>query len=193
MNRTAEIRRQTRETTIQLAVNLDRYDELPIETGIGFFDHMLHQLSFHGRIGLTVRCDGDLHIDDHHTIEDVGIALGQAIKQAMGSTPVERFASLHAVMDDALALVAMDISGRGYLGWDAKFEREMLGEMSTECIHEFFKSVAHHSGITLHMQRTAGFNEHHVCEGMFKGFGIVLNRATRPVERTGVSSTKGVI
>ncbi|MBL8068289.1 MAG: imidazoleglycerol-phosphate dehydratase HisB [Armatimonadetes bacterium] len=192
-DRTAEIRRETAETQISVALNLDRATGTQIETGIGFLDHMLEQFAFHGRFGLQISCQGDLAVDDHHTVEDVGIALGQAIKSALGMSPVERFGSLHAPMDDALMLVAMDISGRAFLGFEATFMREMLGELSTECIREFFRALTAHSGITLHIRQEAGFNEHHLCEALFKGFGVALHRATRAVERPGVSSTKGVI
>lgn len=192
-DRIGDVKRETSETQIRLSVNLDRPGESNIQTGVGFLDHMLAQLAFHGRFTLGVVCQGDLEVDDHHTIEDVGIALGEAIKSALGNSPVERFASLHAPMDDALALVAIDISGRAYLGWEAEFVRERIGDLSTECIREFFRALTAHSGITLHVRKVAGFNEHHICEAIFKGFGVALHRATRPVERTGVSSTKGVI
>lgn len=191
--RIGEVTRETRETNISVRVNLDSPAEIEVSTGVGFFDHMLHQLAFHGRMGLTVQCEGDLHIDDHHTVEDVGIAIGQAVRSALGATAVERYASLHAVMDESLSLVALDISGRGMLTWDCDFRREKIGEMSTECIREFFRAFAHTSGISLHIRRITSENDHHLAESIFKGVGITLGRATRTVERSGVSSTKGVI
>lgn len=191
--RIGEVARETRETNISVRVNLDSPAEIEISTGVGFFDHMLHQLAFHGRMGLTVQCEGDLHIDDHHTVEDVGIAIGQAVRTALGATAVERYASLHAVMDESLSLVALDISGRGMLTWDCDFRREKIGDMSTECIREFFRAFAQTSGISLHIRRITSENDHHLAESIFKGVGITLGRATRTVERSGVSSTKGVI
>ncbi|ARU40708.1 imidazoleglycerol-phosphate dehydratase [Armatimonadetes bacterium Uphvl-Ar1] len=191
--RIGEVTRETQETNISVRVNLDSPAEIEISTGVGFFDHMLHQLAFHGRIGLTVQCEGDLHIDDHHTVEDVGIAIGQAVRSALGSTAVERYASLHAVMDESLSLIALDISGRGMLTWDCDFRREKIGDLSTECIREFFRAFAQSSGISLHIRRVTSDNDHHLAESIFKGVGITLGRATRTVERSGVSSTKGVI
>lgn len=191
--RIGEVTRETRETNISVRVNLDSPAEIEVSTGVGFFDHMLHQLAFHGRMGLTVQCEGDLHIDDHHTVEDVGIAIGQAVRSALGATAVERYASLHAVMDESLSLVALDISGRGMLTWDCDFRREKIGEMSTECIREFFRAFAQTSGVSLHIRMITSENDHHLAESIFKGVGITLGRATRTVERSGVSSTKGVI
>ncbi|MBA4292738.1 imidazoleglycerol-phosphate dehydratase HisB [bacterium] len=191
--RIGEVARETRETNISARVHLDSPAEIEISTGVGFFDHMLHQLAFHGRIGLVVQCEGDLHIDDHHTVEDVGIAIGQAVRSALGSTAVERYASLHAVMDESLSLIALDISGRGMLTWDCEFRREKIGDLSTECIREFFRAFAQSSGISLHIRRVTSENDHHLSESIFKGAGITLGRATRTVERSGVSSTKGVI
>jgi len=154
---------------------------------------MLMQLAFHGQIDLGVNSEGDLHIDDHHTVEDVGIVLGRAIHQALLEDPIVRFGSNHTAMDDALVLVAIDISGRGQAHIDLPFQREKLGDLSTECIHEFFSAVATNAGITLHMRKIAGQNDHHVCEAAFKGFGRALYEATRTVERRGPSSTKGSI
>ena len=191
--RHAEIERETKETKVYINLGFDGGSKQDIKTGVGFFDHMLQQLGFHGMLDLGVSCEGDLHIDDHHTIEDVGISLGQAIRKALHDSPIARFASLHVPMDDALVLVAIDVSGRGALVFNVPFARETIGDMSTECVREFFKSVALHAGINLHMHKVAGENDHHVCEALFKGFGIVLNRAAEPVDRQGPASTKGVL
>lgn len=191
--RHAEVYRETRETKVYVNLGFDGGSKQDIKTGVGFFDHMLQQLAFHGRIDLGVSCEGDLHIDEHHSVEDVGITMGQAMRKALVDSSVERFASLHASMDDALVLVAVDLSGRGYLGWDVAWGRERIGDLSTECVMEFFRSLSLHGGFNLHVRRLAGLNDHHVCEAIFKGVGVVLHRATRSVERKGVSSTKGVI
>jgi len=198
MNRTttqgiryAEVERETSETCVRVVLDLDGGSRRDISTGLGFFDHMLLQFAFHGQVDFGVNAEGDLHIDDHHTVEDVGICLGRAIKQAILEDPITRCASLHVVMDDALVLIAMDITGRGELYFDVPFKREKLGDISTECIKEFFAAVAMNAGITVHMRKIAGDNEHHLCDALFKGFGIALHQATRMVERRGPSSTKG--
>jgi imidazoleglycerol-phosphate dehydratase len=154
---------------------------------------MLAQLAFHGRIDFGVNAEGDLHVDDHHTVEDVGICLGKAIHQAVLEDPIARYASNHTVMDDALVLVALDFSGRGALFFDLPFKREKIGDLSTESIKEFFFAVASNAGISLHIRKVAGDNDHHLCEAAFKGFGMALYQATRVVERQGPSSTKGHI
>ncbi len=161
-------------------------------TGIGFFDHMLAQLAFHGHMDLGLSAEGDLEIDDHHTIEDAGIVLGQAISQALDSSdPVARYGSNHTPMDEALILAAIDISGRGMLSFDVEFQRDRIGEMSTECVREFFRALAVNSGMTVHLRKIAGENDHHVCEALFKGFGLAFHEATRKIERFGGTSTKG--
>jgi imidazoleglycerol-phosphate dehydratase len=153
---------------------------------------MLAQLAFHSRMDLGVSAEGDLEIDDHHTIEDVGIVLGQSIAQALdGGDPIARYGSNHTPMDEALVLTAIDISGRGMLQFDVDFRRDHVGEMSTECVREFFRALAAHSGITIHIRKIAGENDHHVCEAIFKGFGIAFFEATRKIERYGGTSTKG--
>jgi imidazoleglycerol-phosphate dehydratase len=154
---------------------------------------MLAQFAFLGRIDFGVNAEGDLHVDDHHTVEDVGICLGRAIQQAVLEDPIARYASNHTVKDDALVLVAMDFSGRGQLFFDSPFTRERLGELSTETIREFFHAVATNAGITLHIQKIAGTNDHNLCEAIFKGFGMALYDATRIVERQGPTSTKAHI
>jgi len=189
--RYAEVDRETTETTIHAVLDLDGGTRRDITTQIGFFDHMLQLLAFHGQFDLGISVEGDLHVDDHHTVEDVGIVLGRAFREAMHSEPVERYASLHSPMDEALVLIAIDISGRGVLTFDCPFRREKLGEMSTECIREFFRAFCAHAGITLHVHRICGENDHHVCEAVFKGVGRALHLSTRQTERRGPVSTKG--
>lgn len=189
--RYAEVDRETTETTIHAVLDLDGGTRRDITTQVGFFDHMLQLMAFHGQFDLGISVEGDLHVDDHHTIEDVGIVLGRAFREAMHSEPVERYASLHSPMDEALVLVAIDISGRGVLTFDCPFRREKLGEMSTECVREFFRAFCANAGITLHVHRICGENDHHVCEAVFKGVGRALHVATRQTERRGPVSTKG--
>lgn len=191
--RYAEVDRETAETTIHAVLDLDGGSRQDVSTGIGFFDHMIHQLAFHGYLNLGITVEGDLHVDDHHTVEDVGIVLGRAIRDALQGEPIERYASNHTVMDEALVLVALDISGRGVLTFDCDFKREQIGQMSTECIREFFRALCSHGGITLHVHKIAGENDHHVAEAIFKGFGRALHAATRRVERRVPSSTKGQV
>jgi imidazoleglycerol-phosphate dehydratase len=190
--RYAELDRETSETHIQVVLDLDGGTRRDILTGIGFFDHMLELFAFHGQIDIGLGAEGDLEVDDHHTVEDTGIVIGKAIREALDAgDAIERFASLHVPMDDALVLVAMDISGRGQLHWDVPFEREKLGDLSTENVREFFRAVTAHSGITLHVRKVVGLNDHHVCEAIFKGFGLTLNTATKVTERRSSNSTKG--
>lgn len=189
--RYAEVDRETAETTIHAVLDLDGGSRQDISSGVGFFDHMLHQMAFHGFLNLGITVEGDLDVDDHHTIEDVGIVIGQAIREAIQGGAVERYASNHTPMDEALVLVALDISGRGMVTFECEFRRESIGGMSTECVREFFRSLCAHAGITLHIHKLAGLNDHHVCEAIFKGFGRALHAATRKVERRTPSSTKG--
>ena len=194
--RHAEVERETQETKIFVNLDLDVDQDGSrahnVRTGVDFFDHMLTQMAFHAPFDLGISAEGDLAIDDHHTIEDVGITLGVALKKALGSAPaIERFASLHASMDDALVLIAVDVSGRGYLNFDLDFSRERIGGLSTECIREFCYALAIHGGFNLHVVKLSGHNDHHVAEALFKGLGRVLFDATRVTDRKGVSSTKG--
>ncbi|MDR3692920.1 MAG: imidazoleglycerol-phosphate dehydratase HisB [Fimbriimonas sp.] len=190
--RYAEIYRETAETRIQVVLDLDGGTRRDITTGIGFFDHMLSQLAFHGQFDIGISAEGDLEVDDHHTAEDVGIVLGKALAQALDqSDPIVRYGSNHTPMDEALVLVAVDFSGRGGLFYEVAFTRDKIGELSTECIREFFRALCAHSGITLHIRKIAGENNHHICEAMFKGFGLAMHQATRRSERRGSSSTKG--
>ncbi len=190
--RYAEVYRETAETRIQVVLDLDGGTRRDVSTGVGFFDHMLQQLAFHGQIDLGISAEGDLAIDDHHTVEDVGIVLGQAFSQAMDqSDSVERYGTNHTPMDEALVLVAVDFSGRGGLFYDVPFKRDKIGDLSTECIREFFRALAMHGGITLHLRKVAGENDHHLCEALFKGLGRAIHTATRRTERRGAPSTKG--
>ena len=192
--RYAEVERETKETKVQVVLDLDGGTRQDVDTGVAFLDHMLKLMAFHGVFDLGVSCEGDLRVEDHHTVEDVGIVLGQAFKQALdGSLGLVRYASNHTPMDDALVIVAVDISGRGYLVYDVPFKRESLGTLHTENVCEFFQAFAVNSGITLHIHKLAGTNDHHVCEAIFKGLGRALHAATLHGDRKAVNSTKGVV
>ncbi len=190
--RYAEITRETSETRVEIVLDLDGGSRRDITTGLGFFDHMLMQFAFHGMMDIGLRAEGDLYIDDHHTIEDVGIVLGQAIRIALESSePLVRYASIHVPMDEALVLCAIDVSGRGSLHFNVPFKRPMIGEVATECFSEFFRAIALHSGLTIHIHLLAGENDHHIAEAVFKAFGVAFHAATRRGERRAGTSTKG--
>lgn len=192
--RTARIERKTAETDILVEVDLDGTGQYDVETGIGFLDHMVEQVSRHSLIDLTLKVKGDLHVDQHHTTEDSAIALGQALAQAMGDKAgIGRYGSAYSPMDETLARVALDISGRPYLVWKARFTQEKLGELDTELIEHWFHSVAQAAGITLHIQILYGSNNHHICEAIFKGFARAIRQAVERDPRKGgaVPSTKG--
>ncbi|SFM37199.1 imidazoleglycerol-phosphate dehydratase [Gracilibacillus orientalis] len=193
--RTASKKRETLETQIEVSVNLDDPNEVSIETGVGFFDHMLEAFARHGRIGLVVNATGDLHIDSHHTVEDVGIVLGQLIKEALGDkNSINRFGSAYVPMDEALGFVALDISGRPFLVFDAEFSNEKLGNFDTELVQEFLQAFAFQSAITLHAKVLYGHNTHHKIEAIFKALGRALGEAIRiNSDIKGVNSTKGLI
>ncbi|MCX7800344.1 MAG: imidazoleglycerol-phosphate dehydratase HisB [Fimbriimonadales bacterium] len=192
--RFAELYRETKETRVSVVVDLDGGSKQDVSTGIGFLDHMLALLAFHGRLDVGIDAEGDLHVDDHHTAEDVGIVLGRAIRDALqDSDPIERFGEALVPMDEALVQIALDFSGRGMLFFHHDFRRERVGELSTECVREFLRAVAAHGGITLHVRVLAGENDHHVIEAVFKGVGLALHRATRRSDRPGSTSTKGTI
>ena len=192
--RFAEVDRETAETDIRLTLDLDGGTKVDAETGIPFLDHMLEQLGFHGQIDLGISARGDTGVDDHHTVEDAGIVIGVGLRRALiDSDAIMRFGSIHVPMDDALVLVAVDISGRGYLDFDVEFTRERIGGLSLENVREFFHALAINAGITLHIRKLAGVNDHHVCEAVFKGFGIALYQALQRAERREASSTKGKI
>jgi imidazoleglycerol-phosphate dehydratase len=192
--RRAAVKRATKETDIEVAVALDGKGASDISTGIGFFDHMLDLLARHSRIDITVRAKGDLHIDHHHTTEDVGIALGQAVKQALGDMKgITRYASVHVPMDEALTRVAIDVSGRPFLVFKAAFGRDKVGAFDTELVQEWFQAFAMNAGITLHVEVLSGTNDHHIAESCFKGLARALRAAFAIDPRAAgeVPSTKG--
>jgi imidazoleglycerol-phosphate dehydratase len=194
--RRAEITRETAETAIRVALNLDGTGEAEVATGIGFLDHMLTALARHSLFDMTIAAKGDLHIDFHHTAEDVGIVIGQALRQALGDKRgIRRYGSALLPMDEALAECAIDISGRPFLAWSVPFARDKVGEMDTELFEEFFRALAVNAGITLHMTLKAGTNAHHVAEACFKAAARALRAATEPDPRAGgaIPSTKGVL
>src|SRR5215475_12800635 len=192
--RKAAVKRTTKETDVTVAIDLDGQGVASISTGIGFLDHMLDLLARHSRIDITVKAKGDLHIDHHHTTEDVGIALGQAVKQTLGDmTGVTRYADVHVPMDEALTRVAIDISGRPFLVFKAEFVRDKVGEFDTELVQEWFQAFAMNSGITLHAETLYGGNDHHIAESCFKGLARALRTAVAIDLRAKdeVPSTKG--
>ena len=192
--RRATITRKTKETDISVTVDLDGAGTGRIKTGIGFFDHMLDQIARHSLIDVTVKAKGDLHVDQHHTVEDVGIALGAAIRQALGDMKgITRYADVHLPMDEAMTRVAIDISGRPYLVWKVAFTRGKIGEMDSELIREFFQAFAQNAGITLHVENLYGRNNHHIAETCFKALARALRAAVAidPRQPKAVPSTKG--
>jgi imidazoleglycerol-phosphate dehydratase len=194
--RTAHVNRQTRESRIEVVLNLDGAGHGDIATGIGFLDHMLDSLARHARFDLTVRADGDLHVDQHHTAEDVGITLGQALDQALGERrAIRRFGDAVVPLDEALAQVAVDLGGRGWASIDLPFRGQMIGGLSAEMIPHFLQSFAMDGRFTLHVRLLAGENDHHRAEATFKALARALDDATRFDTRLGneVPSTKGVI
>ncbi len=192
--RRATVTRKTKETDISVTVDLDGAGKGAIATGVGFFDHMLDQIARHSLIDVTIRAKGDLHVDQHHTVEDVGIALGQAIRKALGDMKgVARYADVHLPMDEAMTRVALDISGRPYLVWKVTFTRGKIGEMDSELIREFFQAFAQNAGITLHVENLYGRNNHHIAETCFKALARALRAAVAidPRQPRAVPSTKG--
>ncbi len=195
-NRTASIARKTNETAIEVEIDLDGSGRFEIATGIGFFDHMLEQLSRHSLIDMTVRAKGDLHIDDHHTVEDTGIALGQAVSRALGERKgIRRYASIDLAMDETLTRAALDVSGRPYLVWKVDFSRPKVGSFDTELFREFFQAFAQNAAITLHVWNHYGENNHHIAETCFKAVARTLREAieTDPRQPQAVPSTKGTL
>ncbi len=196
MARTAELTRHTSETRITVRLDLDGSGQCRIATGIGFLDHMLTALARHALFDLEIQAEGDLHIDFHHTTEDVGIVIGQAILQALGDKRgIRRYGSAAIPMDEALVDAAIDISGRGLLVWSASFARDKVGEMDTELFEEFFRALATNALITLHITQRAGHNAHHVAEACFKATARALRAATEPDPRAAgaIPSTKGAL
>lgn len=194
--RPATISRHTAETAIDVTLDLDgtgRYDN---QTGIGFFDHMLDQLSRHSLIDLTVRATGDLHIDDHHTVEDTGIAIGQALSKALGDKlGIRRYGAFRLAMDDAQIVAALDLSARPYLIWNVDFPAQKIGTFDTELVREFFQALSTHGGITLHVDAVHGINAHHIAEATFKAVARALREAVEPDPRMAgvLPSTKGAL
>jgi imidazoleglycerol-phosphate dehydratase len=195
MERTGTVSRATRETDIQVTWNLDGSGRAEIATGVPFFDHMLDQIARHGLNDLVVKAKGDIEIDFHHTVEDTGIALGQALRQALGDAKgIRRYGSAFVPFDETLAFAAVDVSGRPFLVFEADFPRQKVGDFDTELVQEFFRALAFHAGITLHLKVHYGQNAHHMIEGLFKAFARALYDATtRDPRVTGVPSTKGAL
>ena len=191
--RTANVTRNTKETEIEISLNLDGTGNYEIDTGVGFFDHMLAGFARHGFFDLSVKVKGDLEVDEHHTIEDTGIALGTALKEALGGKEgIRRFGSCILPMDETLALAAIDLSGRPYFVFDADFASERCGTMGTQMVREFFQAISYAAGMNLHLKIFSGMNDHHKAEALFKAFGRALDEASSLDPRvSGVLSTKG--
>ncbi len=194
--RTSQISRQTAETKISLSLALDGSGSSEIDTGVGFLDHMLTLFARHGRFDLAVKCDGDTYVDDHHSVEDIGIVLGSAFAQALGDMRgINRYANVILPMDETLILCAVDISGRAYLGFDAEFTSEKIGTFDTELVEEFFAAFVRTSNVTLHIRKLDGKNSHHIAEGIFKAFARTMKEACAIDEKFSdeIPSTKGVL
>jgi len=194
--RKASVRRRTKETDVEAEIDLDGAGTSSVATGIGFLDHMLDLLARHALIDIAVKAKGDLHIDHHHTTEDVGIALGQAVKQALGDMKgITRYADVHVPMDEALTRVAIDISGRPFLAFKAEFARDKVGAFDTELVQEWFQAFAMNAGVTLHVETLYGTNDHHIAESCFKGLARALRAAVAIDPRAAgeVPSTKGML
>lgn len=194
--RTATVTRETNETRIEVRVDLDGTGRSESVTGIGFFDHMIDQLARHALIDITLSCDGDRHIDDHHSVEDCGIALGQALREALGAKRgIRRYGSFHLAMDDTLVRAALDLSGRPYLVWNLPFPADKIGTFDTELVREFFQALSTHAGMTLHVDLLHGLNAHHIAEAAFKAVARALREAVEPDPRLddALPSTKGAL
>jgi imidazoleglycerol-phosphate dehydratase len=192
-SRTAAVERATSETRVRVDLGLDGGATVEADTGVPFFDHLLGAFGRHGRFDLRVHARGDVDVDAHHTVEDAGIVLGQAFRGALGDGDgITRFASLHAAMDDALALIAVDVSGRAYLHYAVSYPTDRVGTFPVDLVEEFLRAFTTHAGVTLHVRLEHGRNSHHIAEVIFKGTGIVLGRAVA-VTTTGIPSTKGVL
>jgi imidazoleglycerol-phosphate dehydratase len=192
--RTATIERKTTETKVSCTINLDGSGTFDIKTGVGFFDHMMEQLSRHSLIDITLKADGDLHIDDHHTVEDSGIALGQAIAKALGDRKgIRRYGSCDLAMDETLSRCAIDVSGRAFLVFKAQFPRDKIGTFDTELVREWFQAFAMNAGITLHLENAYGENAHHIAEASYKALARALRDAIEidPRQKDRIPSTKG--
>ncbi len=194
--RSARILRKTAETDISLYLNLDGRGEAAIDTGCGFLDHMLTLFARHGKFDLAVTCEGDTHVDDHHTVEDVGIALGQAVQNALADKRgIRRYGDMILPMDEALILGAIDLSGRGYLNFDLQIPTQKVGTFDTELVEEFYYGFIRNAQCTLHLCQLAGSNSHHIIEGAFKAFGRIMAQAVSidPAHADEIPSTKGVL
>ncbi|MBQ8119357.1 MAG: imidazoleglycerol-phosphate dehydratase HisB [Ruminococcus sp.] len=191
--RTANIARKTKETDIELSVNLDGKGEVSVDSGIGFFDHMLTALAVHSGVDMNIKCKGDLYVDGHHSVEDIGICLGKAFAEALGDKAgIARYGSAYVPMDEALAFCSLDISGRAFLVFDANFSDDRIGEFDTCLAEEFFRAFAFNAGITLHIRQEYGKNDHHICEAIFKAVAHALKQALA-YNGGAVLSTKGVL
>ena len=196
MNRTAEITRNTNETQIRVAINLDGTGVLKIQTGVPFLDHMLDQIARHGLIDLEIEAEGDLHIDDHHTVEDIGITLGMAVAQAIGDKKgIRRYGHAYVPLDESLSRVVLDFSGRPGLEFHVPFTRAMIGSFDVDLAREFFQGFVNHAGVSLHIDNLRGLNAHHQCETVFKAFGRALRMAAELDARSAgmIPSTKGCL
>lgn len=194
MTRKASISRDTNETKINLSLNLDGRGDANLVTGVGFFDHMLDQIARHGLVDLDIEAQGDLHIDDHHTVEDIGIVFGQALKEALGDKKgIQRYGHAYVPLDEALSRVVIDFSGRACLSFNAQIPTEKVGTFDTELVQEFFQAVANQASMTLHIDNIRGVNSHHIIETIFKAFGRALRMAMTADERMAdvIPSTKG--
>ena len=194
--RSATVSRKTKETAIEVSLNLDGTGKSKIQTGVGFFDHMLEQLSKHSLVDITIKAKGDLHIDSHHTVEDIGLAIGQTFKEALGDKKgIRRYGHFDLVMDEARASVALDFSNRAFLVWNVAFSSDRLGEMETELFQEFFHALSTSAGLTLHITQLNGTNNHHVIEAVFKAFAKSLRMALEidPRAQSQIPSTKGIL
>ena len=192
--RSAEVSRHTAETRIRVRINLDGTGSNQLHSGIGFLDHMLEQIARHGLIDMEVHCDGDLHIDGHHTVEDIGITLGQAVARAVGDKKgLRRYGHVYVPLDEAQSRVEVDFSGRPGLHMDVKFTAGRIGQLDTQLVYEFFQGFVNHAGVTLHIDNLKGFNAHHQCESIFKAFARALRAALEidPRAATTIPSTKG--
>ncbi len=196
MSRKAEVKRHTKETEIEVKLNLDGTGKAEIDTGIGFFDHMLEQIARHGMLDLKVKCKGDLHVDGHHSIEDVGIAMGRCLADALGDKKgIVRYGYSYVPLDEALSRAVVDFAGRAYLVWEVEFTGSPIGEMDAQLPREFFWALANNAKMTVHIDNIRGLNAHHQCESVFKAFGRALRMAVAIDERNKkeIPSTKGTL
>lgn len=192
--RAASVERTTRETSVRIRIDLDDPSFREIRTGVGFFDHMLDALATHGRLGLEVEATGDLEVDQHHLVEDVGISLGTAVRRALGGDlRIRRFATAFAPLDESLARVVVDVSGRAYLHWGVELSRARVGEFDTDLVEEFYRSFVHHAAVNLHVDLLRGVNAHHQIEAIFKATALALRDALRVAGSGRVPSTKGTL